>query len=245
MRQSISLVLAVFILVGAWVDVLVGAELAESPSGKFGVNNDPVLDPVGNRTVDEGETLAFTLTSSDVDGDPPQYSMTGAPADATLNTTTGAFSWTPGWDEGGNVYNVTFTVEDDCTGSDSEAITITVNEVDGDFDGDGLDDSDELAGPDGWAPTDPLDADSDDDGWSDGDEVTEGTDPNDANDLPSGEILPWLGNGTNDVNDFLSSGGGCSAGGTGCTRGWSIPLLALAGALMLLRRRRRHPICCT
>jgi len=302
------------------------------------VNDDPVLGAVGNKAPDEGVELAFTLTSTDVDGGAPQYTMTGAPAAATLNINSGAFSWTPGWDEGGNGYNVTFTVSDGAGGSDSEAITITVTEIDDDFDGDndpdgtdpdddndGLDDSDEIAGPGGYAPTDPYDDDSDDDGVTDGDEVNPpgpwgssdpndpdsdddglddgeedaaGTDPNDTdtdddgledddevngvgpwaptdpldddsdNDgLLDGEevtgVVPWAptdpndqdsdddtwsdgdevsqGHDPNDGADHPTGGGGgggggCSAGRDAGPWGWVISLLALAAALVFRRR---------
>ena len=249
------------------------------------VNDDPVLGAVGNKTPDEGALLAFTLTSTDVDTGAPQYTMTGAPAAATLDINTGAFGWTPGWDEGGNVYNVTFTVSDGAGGSDSEAITITVTEIDDDFDGDndpdgtdpdddndGLDDSDEIAGAGGYAPTDPYDDDSDDDGVTDGDEVNPpgpwgpsdpndpdtdddglddgeedaaGTDPNDTDTDDDG----WsdddeVSAGFDPLDDTSHPGTGGGGGGGGCVAGrrahsggWLIPLLALVGVLLVVRRR--------
>ncbi len=58
----------------------------------------PELDPIlGNGqesyTACIDSTWAFTLHASDADGDPITYSVTGAPARATLNATTGAFSY--------------------------------------------------------------------------------------------------------------------------------------------------------
>jgi hypothetical protein len=171
------------------------------------VNDSPVLGGIGDRTATEGVELAFTLTSTDVDGGAPQYSMTGAPAGAVLVAGTGAFSWTPSYTaaDTGPDYIVTFTISDGAGGLDSEQITITVrndNDHDGtadpdddDDDNDGLDDSDEIAGVAPWAPTDPLNPDSDDDGVTDGDEVN-----------PPG---PW---GPSDPNDADSDDDGLSDG---------------------------------
>jgi len=65
---------------------------------KITVNNNnrpPVLDPIGNRTVNEGDMLAFTITATDPDGDTLTYSASNLPSGATFNTSTRIFSWTP------------------------------------------------------------------------------------------------------------------------------------------------------
>jgi serine protease len=87
-------------------------------------NAPPVLGAIGDKTVAEGSTLAFTVTATDADGDTLAYSATGLPTGALLDNATGAFSWTPDYSQAGS-YEVTFTVSDgDLT--DSETITITV-----------------------------------------------------------------------------------------------------------------------
>ncbi|MBX7132759.1 MAG: tandem-95 repeat protein [Fimbriimonadaceae bacterium] len=91
------------------------------------VNDDPTLGAIGNQTVDEQVNLTFNLSSSDIDGGAPSYSMTGGPAGATL--VGNVFSWTPSEAQGPNVYSVTFEVSDGAGGVDSETISITVNEV--------------------------------------------------------------------------------------------------------------------
>ena len=60
-------------------------------------NQPPVLGAIGNRTVAELATLAFTATATDPNaGQTLTFSLeAGAPAGATINGTTGAFSWTP------------------------------------------------------------------------------------------------------------------------------------------------------
>lgn len=96
-------------------------------------NSAPVLAAIGNRSVNEGSTLSFTATATDADsGQSLTYSLgTGAPAGATINPTTGVFSWTPTANQGPANYQVTVSVTDNGTPalSDSENITITVNEV--------------------------------------------------------------------------------------------------------------------
>src|SRR5439155_6646917 len=62
------------------------------------VNSAPVLAAIGNKTVNELATLAFTATATD--SDVPANTLTfsldaGAPAGATIGASTGAFSWTP------------------------------------------------------------------------------------------------------------------------------------------------------
>ncbi len=92
------------------------------------VNRAPVLDAIGNQNGVENVNLAFTISATDPDGDSVIYSATGMPYGATLNNATGAFSWTPNYTQSG-VYPVTFTASDG-TLSDSEAITITIADVD-------------------------------------------------------------------------------------------------------------------
>ncbi len=98
------------------------------------VNSAPELDPIGNQTVDEGQTLTFTATATD--SDEPANTLTfsldpGAPAGASIDPVTGAFSWTTDLDDGGNDFTVTVRVTDDGTPEldDFETITITVNSV--------------------------------------------------------------------------------------------------------------------
>ena len=93
-------------------------------------NQPPVLDPIGSRSVDEGDSLSFTVTASDPDGDGLTFSASNVPTGASFNPSTRVFNWTPAFGDAGN-YNVTFTVTDDGSPaeSDSETVTITVGNV--------------------------------------------------------------------------------------------------------------------
>ena len=90
------------------------------------INRPPVLDAIGNRSVNEGQLLTFTVTASDPDGDALTYSASNLPSGANFNTTTHVFTWTPGYGQAGSYPNVHFEVMDGSL-SDSEDITITVN----------------------------------------------------------------------------------------------------------------------
>jgi hypothetical protein len=89
------------------------------------VNRPPVIDPIGNRTVTTGQTLAITVTAHDADGDAVSLAATNLPAGANLvdnNNGTAAFSWTP--TQAGS-YPVTVTATD-AGESASQVFTITV-----------------------------------------------------------------------------------------------------------------------
>lgn len=93
------------------------------------VNRSPVLSPIGNRTVNEGSTLSFTITATDPDGDNLTYSATNLPSGANFNPSSQRFTWTPGYDRAGSYSNVRFTVTDDGVPSQSESKSITITVV--------------------------------------------------------------------------------------------------------------------
>jgi hypothetical protein len=91
-------------------------------------NRPPVLDPIGDQAIGEGETLALAIRASDPDGDPLVLSASNLPAGASFTDQgggTGAFSWTAPLGQPG-IYPVTFSVTDDASpaASDSELVTI-------------------------------------------------------------------------------------------------------------------------
>src|SRR6266705_3355276 len=98
-------------------------------------NSPPNITNPGNKTTDELVNLAFTVVATDPDaGQTVTYSLTlGTPAatGATINATSGAFSWTPSEAQGPGVYPVTVTATDNAASpAHSDApFTITVNEV--------------------------------------------------------------------------------------------------------------------
>jgi len=88
----------------------------------------PVLNPIGNKTVDEGNLLQFTISASDPDGDTLTYSASNLPKAASFSPSTRTFTWTPDYDQAGIYHNIHFEVSDGSL-TDSKDITITVNDV--------------------------------------------------------------------------------------------------------------------
>ncbi len=91
------------------------------------VNDGPIIDSIGNKSVNELENLSFTVTATDPDST-LTYSLTSAPVGATIVGNTGVFSFTPTEAQGPGSYTLTVEVTDG-TSTDSEEITITVNEI--------------------------------------------------------------------------------------------------------------------
>lgn len=92
------------------------------------VNQPPTLGTIGPKTASEGLPLTFGLSGSDPDADPVTYAADVLPSGASLNPSTGTFSWTPGFDQAG-VYMVTFRVTDSGSLSAEETVAITVNNI--------------------------------------------------------------------------------------------------------------------
>jgi RHS repeat-associated protein len=88
------------------------------------VNRDPVLLPVTNKTVQEGDELRFTLSATDLDGN----ALTFGAQDLRSAVLVGAtFIWTPDFDAAGD-YEFVFYVWDGFGGEDTVSTTITVTE---------------------------------------------------------------------------------------------------------------------
>lgn len=94
-------------------------------------NHKPILESIGNKSVNEGQLLQFTVNATDPDNDNLTYSVANLPSGATFNAQTRTFSWTPLFSQEGNFENVEFTVTDDGNPIelDTELITITVGNV--------------------------------------------------------------------------------------------------------------------
>lgn len=90
-------------------------------------NTVPVLAPIGDRTVDEGSLLTFTVTASD--SDVPANSLTysldaGAPAGTAIDPVTGEFTYSP--TDGPDEVSVTIRVTDDGSPALSAAQTVRI-----------------------------------------------------------------------------------------------------------------------
>ena len=84
--------------------------------------------PTGTPT--DTPTATFTATATDADS-PAQlltFSLTGAPTGATIDGSTGVFSWTPSEDQGPGTYPFSVNVSDGVATTTSP-ISVTVTEV--------------------------------------------------------------------------------------------------------------------
>jgi hypothetical protein len=96
------------------------------------VNSPPVLDVLSDRTVTELTPLSFTAIArdSDLPGQTFTFSLDSAPAGASINPTTGAFTWTPTEAQGPGRYTVAVRVTDNGSPatSDTKSFDVVVNE---------------------------------------------------------------------------------------------------------------------
>ncbi len=83
----------------------------------------PVLEAIGNKSVNENSILSFSISATDADGDTITYSAQNLPSGAAFAGQ--IFSWTPSYSQAGT-YSVTFIASDGAS-QDSETITITVS----------------------------------------------------------------------------------------------------------------------
>ncbi len=93
-------------------------------------NSPPVLDPIGDKIVDELSLLNFTVTASDPDVPPQTLTFSlgpGAPPGASV-TAGGVFTWTPTEDQGPGNYTIRVIVSDGSL-TDYENVWVDVIEV--------------------------------------------------------------------------------------------------------------------
>ncbi|PXF62200.1 MAG: hypothetical protein C4B59_00900 [Candidatus Methanogaster sp.] len=99
-------------------------------------NNPPVLDSIGNKAVNETETLAIDADATDSDSDTLTYSCNRTDLFTDFDFATGYGNWTPGCGDA-DIYYVDFGASDGYGGIDNETVRITVtDESQGDICGD-------------------------------------------------------------------------------------------------------------
>jgi hypothetical protein len=104
-----------------------GQSIPASPvNGQVSIDQAPVLNAIGNKTVNLGSTLTFTTSASDTDGDILTYSASNLPTGASFNAANRTFIWTPSPGQVSTYGNIHFEVTDG-TLTDSENISVTVN----------------------------------------------------------------------------------------------------------------------
>ena len=91
-------------------------------------NGCPVLAPVGNRNLVAEETLSFTLSASDPEGQPLTFSASFLPPGAVFDPATATFTWTPTEADSGVHLGTVFEVRDSASPpcSDRETVGFSV-----------------------------------------------------------------------------------------------------------------------
>lgn len=91
-------------------------------------NRAPTISGTPATTVVGGSPYSFTPTSSDPDGDPLAFSISGKPAWAVFSTATGALTGTPTAAQAGSYTNIVITASDGTLSQVLPAFTITVTQ---------------------------------------------------------------------------------------------------------------------
>lgn len=115
--------------VDSWVFIKAGSFSTTNPEAP--ANADPVLAAIPNQSVVEASLLNFTASATDPDsGQALTYSLVGAPAGASIDPSTGVFSWTPVDDNPSGTtfddYPFTVRVTDSAGAFDEQAVTVRV-----------------------------------------------------------------------------------------------------------------------
>ena len=92
------------------------------------VNYPPILNFIGNKTINENQMLDFKVKGTDQNGNKLSYSVSVLPIGSSFNRSTNVFKWTPNYNQSG-IYYLTFKVTDGKL-INKEAVKITVKNVD-------------------------------------------------------------------------------------------------------------------
>ncbi|MBA4148329.1 MAG: M36 family metallopeptidase [Verrucomicrobia bacterium] len=91
------------------------------------LDDDYILSPISNKTVNEGSLLTFTAQADHTNQ--LAFTLTNAPAGASIDPDTGVFSWTPTETQGPGVYIIEVNATDGVEINETRTFTVTVNEV--------------------------------------------------------------------------------------------------------------------
>ncbi len=97
----------------------------ETSPSIVGINDTPIVSPIEDITVEEGNEITIVINATDGDGDFLTYGVINNPRDSYLDEN--VFTWMPFFDQAG-VYQITFTVSD-CMSTVSTTVTITVKDT--------------------------------------------------------------------------------------------------------------------
>ena len=111
------------VYIGNWDGNLYAFGPGTQPLGTS--NMPPVLDAIGDKTINEAETVTIDLNASDQDGDSLTYSCNRTNLFTDFDPVTGTGNWTTSYGDSGT-YWIDFGVSDGNGGTDNKTIQITV-----------------------------------------------------------------------------------------------------------------------
>jgi uncharacterized membrane protein (UPF0136 family) len=124
-RTKVTMSVLLIAIVGS--TALAGTQIQQAFAA---VNGLPTVNPIPDQMVDELQQLTFNVTASDPDGQQLVFSLQNPPYGATIDSITGAFTWTPTEEQGSGVYHINVIVSDGMVIS-SGTVMIIVNDVGG------------------------------------------------------------------------------------------------------------------
>src|SRR5205814_2645124 len=80
------------------------------------VNSPVVVQPISNQSVIENDLLTVTPSGADAHGEALTWNGASLPSGASVNATTGTFTWTPNVGQAGTYANVTLIASTGFTG---------------------------------------------------------------------------------------------------------------------------------
>jgi hypothetical protein len=92
-------------------------------------NTAPIISPISNRVVTLGQTLSFTVSATDTDQPPQSLTFSllpGAPGGASINPSSGVFTWTPPVAPANSSITVKVTDNGTPSMSATQSFTVTV-----------------------------------------------------------------------------------------------------------------------
>jgi len=94
----------------------------------IGDNTPPVIAAIPPKYITVGQTLTFTATATDPEGHGITWSLVAAPAGASINASSGVFTWTPNFTQAPSTNTVNIRAWDNGTPplSDTQPVTIYV-----------------------------------------------------------------------------------------------------------------------
>ncbi|NLY00247.1 MAG: hypothetical protein GXY83_29465 [Rhodopirellula sp.] len=91
------------------------------------VNDAPIIEPIGAKQVQEGQSLLFTVAATDANL-PLTFSLENAPAGAAIDAATGEFVWATTEADGPGQYSITVKVSDATGAAQRALVAVTVTE---------------------------------------------------------------------------------------------------------------------